>query len=427
MPSTPRDDLPQRDPAQPLPGNGDLAALFHEIGDLLEIKGELVFKTAAYHRAADTIAHSPLEIARLYADGKPPAIPGVGKAISDKIAEFVATGSLRMLERTRTEVPPTLTQILAIPGVGPKTVRLLWERFGITDLAGLEVALAAGAIEPGKGFSAKTIEGIRAAAAVRSKRDNRMTLGQAEAIINAVGELLRDTAGLRVADPGRLLPPSPRDDRRPRPPGRNRRSRRDRCPLHQPSPGRRRPGHRAPQGERPAPAGPPGRPDDDAARDRRAPISSTSRGARNTTSPSAGSPATAAGASARRDSSGSATTASRSPATPRSCAPSRPKPRSTRFLDLPFIEPELRENRGEIEAAREGRLPRLVTPARPPRRLPRPLGLVRRRPHDRADGRDRPRPRLLLHGSHRPHPEPRRRERSDARAASSPSGRSSAA
>jgi DNA polymerase/3'-5' exonuclease PolX len=55
----------------PLPTNGDLARVFHEIGDLLEIKGELVFKTVAYHRAADAIAHSPVEIARAYRAGNP--------------------------------------------------------------------------------------------------------------------------------------------------------------------------------------------------------------------------------------------------------------------------------------------------------------------------------------------------------------------
>ena len=71
---------PPADPAALL-SNAELAAIFHEIGSLLEIKGELVFKTVAYHRAADAIAHSPHEIARAYREGHPPAIPGVGSAI----------------------------------------------------------------------------------------------------------------------------------------------------------------------------------------------------------------------------------------------------------------------------------------------------------------------------------------------------------
>ncbi len=187
------------DPA--IPSNAELAATFHEIGDLLEIKGELVFKTNAYHRAADAIAHSPLEIGRAYREGRPPAIPGVGKAISDKIAEIVATGRLRFLDRVRSEVPPTLTEVLAIPGVGPKTVRLLWERFGITDLAGLAAALRDGAIQPGAGFSAKSIEGLSDAVEAMTRRTRRMTLGQAEAIIDLLVELLSDSPGLRSITP----------------------------------------------------------------------------------------------------------------------------------------------------------------------------------------------------------------------------------
>ena len=73
--------------------NGDLARIFHEIGDMLELKGELVFKTVAYHRAADAIGRSPVDLVSAYRAGDPPAIPGVGKAISDKIREGFGRGS----------------------------------------------------------------------------------------------------------------------------------------------------------------------------------------------------------------------------------------------------------------------------------------------------------------------------------------------
>src|SRR4026209_354073 len=71
--------------------NGQLAQVFHDIGDLLEVKGELVFKTAAYHRAAAAIGRYPIEVARAYRDGRPPEIPGVGKAIADKLTELATT------------------------------------------------------------------------------------------------------------------------------------------------------------------------------------------------------------------------------------------------------------------------------------------------------------------------------------------------
>jgi DNA polymerase (family 10) len=80
-------------PGEPLT-NGQLARIFHEIGDMLEVKGELVFKTVAYHKAADAIAHSPIELAAAYRAGRPPRIPGVGEAIAKKLAELAKTGRL---------------------------------------------------------------------------------------------------------------------------------------------------------------------------------------------------------------------------------------------------------------------------------------------------------------------------------------------
>ena len=76
------------------PSNAELARIFHEIGDMLEVKGELVFKTVAYHKAADAIAHSPVEVSRAYIEGHPPRIPGVGDAIAKKIEELARTGRM---------------------------------------------------------------------------------------------------------------------------------------------------------------------------------------------------------------------------------------------------------------------------------------------------------------------------------------------
>jgi len=185
----------------PLLTNGDLAAVFHEIGDLLEIKGELVFKTVAYHRAADAIAHSPIEIARAYRAGSQPRIPGVGKAISDKIAELATTGRLAFLDRLHAEVPASLVEVLAIPGLGPKTVKLLWERLGITTLDGLRTALDSGALRDAKGISEKGEEAIRFGLEGLDRRSIRMTLGDAERIVGSIVELLGDTLGVVALTP----------------------------------------------------------------------------------------------------------------------------------------------------------------------------------------------------------------------------------
>ena len=183
------------------PSNAELAAVFHEIGSLLEIKGELVFKTVAYHRAADAIAHSPHDIGRAYREGHPPVIPGVGKAISDKIAELVATGRLGFLERLHGEVPPTLAELLGIAGVGPRTVRLLWERLGIESLEDLRTALRAGTLAATPGLGEKAIEGLRAGIEALDRRSGRMTLGTAERLVEGVMELLGDVPGLRALEP----------------------------------------------------------------------------------------------------------------------------------------------------------------------------------------------------------------------------------
>src|ERR1019366_4521605 len=191
----------------PVPSNGELARIFHEIGDMLEIKGELVFKTVAYHRAADAIAHSPAEIARAYRAGTPPRIAGVGKAISDKIAELATTGHLAFLERLHAEVPPTLTDVLAIPGLGPKTVKLLWERLGIASLADLRTALESGALRDAQGISEKGEQAIRVGLDALEGRSVRMTLGDAERIVGSIVELLANTPGLVALTPAGSVRP----------------------------------------------------------------------------------------------------------------------------------------------------------------------------------------------------------------------------
>ena len=115
----------------PLLSNGQLAEVFHDIGDLLEVKGELVYKTVAYHRAADAIGRSPVEVAKAYREGKPPDIPGVGKAIADKLQELAETGRSEYRDKLLAEFPTTLLEMLRLPGVGPKTVRQLYRELGV--------------------------------------------------------------------------------------------------------------------------------------------------------------------------------------------------------------------------------------------------------------------------------------------------------
>ncbi len=164
--------------------NGDLARVFHEIGDILEVKGELAFKTIAYHRAADAIGRSPVDLVAAYRAGSPPKVPGVGQAISDKITELVTTGHMAYLDRLRAEVPASLVELLQIPGLGPKTVKQLHDELGILTMADLEAAARDGRVRTLRGLSERTeamiLEGIE-----RLERNpRRMLLNQAEAQID---------------------------------------------------------------------------------------------------------------------------------------------------------------------------------------------------------------------------------------------------
>ncbi|HKG57597.1 MAG TPA: helix-hairpin-helix domain-containing protein, partial [Candidatus Limnocylindrales bacterium] len=140
-------------PAQRDLTNGDLARIFHEIGDILEVKGELVFKTVAYHRAADAIGRAPFDVAEAYRSGNAPKIPGVGQAISDKITELAQTGRMSFHEKLRAEVPASLVELLRIPGLGPRTVRLIYEQLGIETIEDLRQAAEAGTLHTLRGVT----------------------------------------------------------------------------------------------------------------------------------------------------------------------------------------------------------------------------------------------------------------------------------
>jgi DNA polymerase (family 10) len=182
----------------PLLGNDELARIFYEIGDMLEIGGELPFKIGAYRRAAESIAHSPQDIARAYRDGKPPRLPGVGKAIDEKLAELADTGRLRYYERLRRDVPPSVVTLLQVPGLGPRSAGELYRQAGIDSLDALETALAAGTIREVKGMSAKTEEKLRdGLQQLRARPPRRMRLGTAQDIVDRVAGSLRHAPGVK--------------------------------------------------------------------------------------------------------------------------------------------------------------------------------------------------------------------------------------
>ncbi|HEY5433975.1 MAG TPA: DNA polymerase/3'-5' exonuclease PolX [Candidatus Limnocylindrales bacterium] len=185
--------------------NDDLARVFHEIGDILEVKGEIPFKTIAYHRAADAIARAPFDVASAYASGDRRPIPGVGQAIGDKIVEMAATGRIALHDRLRAEVPAGVVDLLRIPGVGPKTVRLVWEDLGIDSMEDLRRAAEAGDLRGLKGISAGTEQRILEGITLLATRPQRLLIDTAQAISDALVAQLAGTPGVtRVVQAGSL-------------------------------------------------------------------------------------------------------------------------------------------------------------------------------------------------------------------------------
>ena len=123
--------------------NADVARLFEDIADMLEVQGDSAFRYNAYREAARQIASWPTPVEQLAAEQGLEQIPGVGKAIAAKIQEYLSTGRLGYYDRLAEQVPPGLVALLQVPGVGPRTAQLLHRQLGVASLDDLKRALKA--------------------------------------------------------------------------------------------------------------------------------------------------------------------------------------------------------------------------------------------------------------------------------------------
>lgn len=142
--------------------NYEVAMLLEEIADLTEIIGEETYKATAYRRAAQSITKLERDIEAYAAEGSLTQIPGVGPAIASKIMEILSTGTCRHLEKLRARVPKGVLDLLRVPGLGPRTAALLWHEAKVSSLEELERALADGRLKGLKGFGEKKIAQLRA-------------------------------------------------------------------------------------------------------------------------------------------------------------------------------------------------------------------------------------------------------------------------
>jgi DNA polymerase (family 10) len=160
--------------------NRQVAEIFYKIADLSEIKGEAIYRVLAYRKAADNIANLGRDINEVWREGKLQEIPGVGKAISDKINELLSTGRMSFYDKLAAEIPPSLSDVLRIPDVGPKKTRIMWQELGLTTVTQVKVAAEAGQLRTLPGFGVKTEAKILAGIESLARRvTDRVHLGVA--------------------------------------------------------------------------------------------------------------------------------------------------------------------------------------------------------------------------------------------------------
>ncbi|WP_456431213.1 DNA polymerase/3'-5' exonuclease PolX [Nitratifractor sp.] len=161
--------------------NAEIARFFKELGDLLEIKGDNPFRIRAYRNAARTIETSGYDFTKLVKEGYDLSqLPDIGERIAKKIAEIVTTGKLSKLEEVKKEFPPHILDLLKIEGIGPKRARALYEQLGIGSLEDLKKAAEAHKIRELPGFDVKTEEKILKGVVLYKKEGRRFLYAEAE-------------------------------------------------------------------------------------------------------------------------------------------------------------------------------------------------------------------------------------------------------
>jgi DNA polymerase (family X) len=183
--------------ARPLPRNADLAERFELLADMLELDGADAFRLQAYRRAATRIRESAAPVAQLALEKRATSLSGIGATIEGKIVEYVETGDMTALAKLRDRMPPGLVEVMHVPGLGPKTARRLWQEVGITSLEELAAAAESQRLRGIPGLGAKTEEKILKALAAPA-HDGAVT---GRVLLGRVLPLVRDTVESLRAHP----------------------------------------------------------------------------------------------------------------------------------------------------------------------------------------------------------------------------------
>ncbi len=186
--------------------NSEVAKVFQDIADLLELKGENVFKIRAYQKAARAIEHYPRELGAMIEEGEDlQNIPGVGEAIAKKTTELITTGKLGYYESLKAEFPQGITNLLAIPGIGPKTANKLSSELGISSVDELERAINDGRVAQLFRLGEKTADNILHQIQALRRKDQRIPIGEALPVVDEIIVTLRSIPGVENITPAGSL------------------------------------------------------------------------------------------------------------------------------------------------------------------------------------------------------------------------------
>jgi DNA polymerase (family 10) len=178
--------------------NSDVADIFTQIADLLEIQGSNVFRVRAYRNAARTVGGLSQSVEDLVMRNEDlTRLPGIGKDLAEKIGEIVTTGKLSLLEQLKGELPPGLSDLMKISGLGPKRVQILHDKLGVGDLTSLKKAAAEKKIRKLPGFGEKTEQTIIEELDRVRGEEKRLRISVAEEIADSLVEYLKKSRGIK--------------------------------------------------------------------------------------------------------------------------------------------------------------------------------------------------------------------------------------
>ena len=189
--------------ATTLPRNADVADQFDLLADLLEIEGADSFRVVAYRRAATVMRESPAAIAQMALDGRAKSLTGIGKTIEEKIVQIVEEGEIKALRDRKDRIPAGVISFMRLPGLGPKTARRIWQELGVSTEEELKAAAEQERLRALPGLGPKTEENILRALATKPSGPPRTLLGRALPFLLSVVETLRDhSAADQVSEAG---------------------------------------------------------------------------------------------------------------------------------------------------------------------------------------------------------------------------------